>query len=214
MKKVLSIILLILLFFVICISNSYTKNSNFLIGKNIVIDPGHGGLDPGTSYNDIYEKNINLKISNYLKYYLESLGASVILTHSEDFDLARPNANYRKKSDFDNRIKIINSENADLYLSIHLNFLEDGRYYGPQVFYGDKILAEIIQENLNNKLSTGRTVKSIPKNLYMYNKLTTPGVLIECGFLSNEYERNLLVTKTYQKKIAYIIAYSIKKYYE
>lgn len=165
-------------------------------------------------YQDIYEKDINLAISLKLEKELIRLGASVILIRNGDYDLSKPNAYMRKKSDFDNRIKIINQKNVDYYFSIHLNYLLDSRYYGPQVFYNtkkenNKKIAEQIQDSLNEELKTSREVKKIPSKTYMYGKLTTDGVLIECGFLSNAYERNLLVKESYQKKFAKILANAI-----
>lgn len=120
-----------------------------------------------------------------------------------------------KKSDFDNRIKLINESQADYYFSIHLNYLLDSRYYGPQLFYNNnddknKVIAETLQNDLNQALKTKREIKKIPSSTYMYSKLKVPGVLIECGFLSNSYERNLLQKKDYQKKFAKLVAESIK----
>lgn len=174
----------------------------------IVIDPGHGSIDPGTSYKDVYEKDINLKISKHLKKELEKKGAKVILTRNGDYDLSSPNAYFRKKSDFDNRIKIINDESTDLYLSIHLNYLLDTSYYGPQVFYNKENggIANTIQKIMNKELEGDRKIKRIPDDTYMYSKLKNPGVLIECGFLSNSNERTLLLTEKYQKKLAKSIA--------
>ena len=186
-----------------------------LTSKTIIIDPGHGGLDPGTSYKNIYEKDINLKIGLYLEKELGSLGANVIMTRDGDYDLSSPNTNYRKKSDFDNRIKLINNSNASLYISIHLNYLSNSKYYGPQVFYnGDnKILAELIQNKMNEYTKGNRIVKTIPKDTYMYNKLKVSGVLIECGFLSNKIEREKLQSEEYQKLLAKAISLGVLEYF-
>jgi len=137
------------------------------------------------------------------------------LTRDGDYDLSKANAVWRKKSDFDNRIKIIDESNADLYLSIHLNYLNQAEYYGAQVFYNhdNEDLAKVIQQYFNEKTSGKRKIKGIPKDTYMYSKLKTPGLLIECGFLSNYEERNLLITKKYQEKIASVIAEAISDYY-
>lgn len=189
-----------------------------LSGKIIVIDPGHGGKDPGTVSGDIYESHINLKISKYLEYYLSENGASVILTRNGNYDLSSPNIYNRKRNDFDNRIKLINNSNADLYLSIHLNYLSDSSYYGPQVFYNEqnennKVIADTIQKHLNEQVKTNREIKKIPSRTYMYSKLKPDGVLIECGFLSNYNEKMKLKTDEYQEKIAQYIAEAIIKYY-
>lgn len=187
-----------------------------LQGKVIVVDAGHGGKDPGTVYQDIYEKDINLNISLYLEEYLSEYGATVILTRDNDNDLSYGETNHRKKTDFDNRIKIINNKYTDMYLSIHLNYLTNTKYYGAQVFYNkdNEKLAESIQEYLNNNLETDREIKEIPSSTYMYKKLEKKGVLIECGFLSNATERSKLVTEEYQRKVAQVIAEAIVNYYK
>ena len=186
-----------------------------LTGKTIIIDVGHGLEDSGANVGKIYEKDINLQISLKLEKELGSMGANVILTRDADYDLSTPNARYRKKSDFDNRIKLINTSNADIYLSIHLNYLNDSRYSGPQVFYNNdnKQLAESIQTSLNNFTKKDREVKTIPKDTYMYNKLKVPGVLIECGFLSNAKERSLLTNEEYQREIAASISKGVLAYF-
>lgn len=184
-----------------------------LLGKIIVVDPGHGGKDPGTVFRDIYEKDLNLNISLELEKELSKLGATVLLTRDGDYDLSLANSVWRKKSDFDNRIKYINESNADFYLSIHLNYLEDSNYNGIQVFGTKENMgyAKIIQENLNKALESNREAKLIPQSTYMYDKLRIKGVLVECGFLSNYKERNLLITTEYQKRVASEIANSISK---
>lgn len=202
-------------FFIFCLLfQTYKVEARLpLTAKVIVIDPGHGSLDPGTSYQNIYEKDINLSISKELKKELEKYGAKVILTRNGDYDLSSPNAYFRKKSDFDNRITLINESNTDLYVSIHLNYLLDSRYKGPQVFYDqeNKGIANTMQKQLNKDLNGKRKIKRIPNDTYMYSRLKVSGVLIECGFLSNYQERNLLVTEKYQKKIAISIAKGIKE---
>ena len=144
-----------------------------------------------------------------------ALGANVILTRDGDYDLSIPNANLRKRSDFNNRIKLINESNADMYLSIHLNYLSDASYYGPQVFYNkdNEELAKIMQKVMNAELKGKRDVKKIPSDTYMYSKLNVPGILIECGFLSNGVERNKLIKEDYQKKIAEAIAKGVLEYF-
>lgn len=216
MKTKLKILTLVILLISALFINTKVLALMPLSGKIIVIDPGHGGKDPGTISENIYEKDINLAISKALKIELSKVGATVILTRDDDYDLSVPNARWRKKSDFDNRIKLINNSDADLYLSIHLNYLTNNSYYGPQVFYNNeenKKLASIIQEILNSKLNSDREIKQIPSKTYMYDKLNIPGVLIECGFLSNFKEMKNLVNEEYQQKIASLIKEAIIKYF-
>ena len=189
MKKVFIFTFISVWFLILTVFKVDANNLTYpLIGKIIIIDPGHGGVDNGASYKLVYEDEINLSISLKLRNELEKNGAAVIMTREEDYDLSRPNALYRKKSDFDNRIKLINNSGADLYLSIHLNYYGNAKYYGPQVFYvnnfeENKIIAQFIQEELNKNLNTKRVIKiNINTN---YAKLNVKGALIECGFLSN-----------------------------
>ncbi len=216
MKTKFKILILFLLLISAIFINNEVKAMLPLSGKIIVVDVGHGGADPGTISNDIYESNINLAISKFLELELTKVGATVILTRDGNYDLSSPNARWRKKSDFDNRIKLINNSGANMYLSIHLNYLTDSKYSGAQVFYNNeenKEIAMVIQETLNNKLQNNRDIKKIPQKTYMYDKLTVPGVLIECGFLSNPKEKNLLNSTSYQQKIATTIKDALINYY-
>ena len=179
-----------------------------------MIDAGHGGVDPGTVVGSIYEKDINLKISLALREEITRLGGTVLMTREGDYDLGTPKATYRKKSDFDHRIAFINRSQADLYLSIHLNYLSDSAYSGVQVFYSsvnekNKSYANPIQKFMNEKLATSREIKRISNSIYMYSKLKVPGVLVECGFLSNANERKLLLDDVYIQKFAQYLAYSL-----
>lgn len=216
MKRIYKIILITILLISAIFINKEVKAMLPLSGKIIIIDPGHGGADPGTTKDNIYEKDINLAISKYLELELTKVGASVILTRDGDYDLSYPNAKWRKKSDFDNRIKIINNNEANMYLSIHLNYLDNSSYSGAQVFYNydtNKEIAMVLQETINKELNNDREIKKIPSKTYMYDKLTTSGVLIECGFLSNPGEFNKLKTAAYQQKLATVIKNGIINYY-
>ena len=207
------IILLILLTTNIC----YTKTiGNTLKNKTIFIDVGHGGKDGGAIVNEINEKDLNLEISLLLKEELIKKGAIVLITRDDDYDLSSPNIDRRKKSDFDNRIKMVNESNADIYLSIHNNYYTNKKYYGAQAFYtsNNKELASIIQKEFNKKLQSPLKEKQIDKTKYFYKRLNIPGVLIECGFLSNPKELELLQSKTYQKKIVNSIIEGLLVYFQ
>ena len=210
MKKII-IITLIILNFILYIP-TVAKNKKLILNDiTIIIDPGHGAEDIGTSYKNIYEKDINLNISKKLKTELESFGANIILTRDGDYDLSTPNTNTRKRSDFNNRIKLINESNADLVISIHQNYYKDTRYSGTQIFYkGNKELAEYLQKNINEE----RLSKPISNSLYMYNKIKTNTLLIECGFLSNSNDRKNLTDETYQTKYSKELAKYIAEYFK
>ena len=192
------------------------QNDIVLLGKVIYLDAGHGGRDPETLYKNIYEKDINLSIVRKLQTVLESSGAIVYLTRYGDYDLSNTYTNSRKKSDLNNRAKIINESNADLYISIHLNSISSSTWSGAQVFYDDVNsenikIANIMQEQLRTDLKTTREVKEI-STMLMNRKILIPGVLIEVGFLSNPNDRYLLQKSDYQYKVVNSIKSAIIKY--
>ena len=210
MKKLFALVLLIINISII----SYVKGENLdLIGKVIYIDPGHGGIDPGATYKDIYEKDINLSIALKLKKELENNGAIVYLTRYDDIDLSISTNNH-KKSDLNNRVRAINNSNADLFISIHLNSYGTS-WHGVQIFYDDnnstnEVLASIMDKNIKN-LNGNRTYKK-KNNLYLLKNIKIPGILVEVGFLSNENERYLLTNSKYQEKVSKSLCNGIKEY--
>jgi len=189
-----------------------------LLGKVIYLDAGHGGVDPGTVYKDIYEKDLNLEITIKLQEKLESMGAIVYMTRVGDYDLSNNNAAERKKSDLNNRVKMINSSGADIYISIHLNSISSSTWSGAQVFYDDVNdknyeFAKLMQKQLKKDLKTNREVKELT-NMLLNRKVTVPGVLIEVGFLSNSNDRYLLQQESYQYKIVESISIGIVDFLE
>lgn len=189
-----------------------------LLGKVIYLDAGHGGKDVGATYAGIYEKDINLEICLKLEEELTKKGAIVYQTRYGDYDLSVPNTINRKRSDLSRRSNIINKSKADIFISIHLNAEETGRYRGPQAFYNDnnkqnKELAILFQKQLNKDLYGKRKYKK-NNNLYLQKRIKIPGVLIEAGFLSNSNDRYLLKKDYYQKKIVNSIVKVLIYYYK
>jgi N-acetylmuramoyl-L-alanine amidase len=214
-KNIMIIIFLMLTLSFIRV-NSYVEELP-LLGRIIYIDPGHGGADPGALYKDIYEKDINLEISNALSNLLTSKGAIVYMTREDDYDLAKPNIAERKRSDLSKRIRLINDSECDLYLSIHLNATTSKTWRGAQVFYDDvnaqnKILGQYIEESFKKNLGTKRKLKRV-SDLYMYRVIDRVGVLLEVGFISNDNERYILKKKYYQEKISRAIATGVINYF-
>ncbi len=184
----------------------------------IYLDAGHGGKDGGADYGDTYEDELVLNITHLLRDKLENIGYTVYLTREGDYDLA-DNDNNRKRQDIIKRTGLINNSDASLYLSIHLNSSPSSTWSGAQVFYNDnlednKVLSEIIQKNFVNILgNTTREAKPI-RGIYLVKNVKKIGALLECGFLSNEGERELLKTEEYREKIAMSIYLSILEFYQ
>ncbi len=184
----------------------------------IIIDSGHGGKDPGkVGAKGSLEKDINLKIALYLKEILENQKLQVIMTREEDKDLSTTSTNF-KIFDMKERISLIQESNADLVVSIHQNSYSDPKVYGAQCFYytdseEGKELASIIQKQIIT--STNQTkIREIKSNAdyYLLKHSPLPTVIVECGFLSNPKEENLLLTEEYQRKIAWAIHLGILQY--
>lgn len=185
----------------------------------VVIDAGHGGRDPGkVGVNGVLEKDINLKISFKLKNLLELNDIEVIMTREDDNGLYSETDSNKKNVDLNKRVDMIQSNEADLAVSIHQNSFSEEYVKGAQVFYHvqsqeGKRLAEIIQEQLKETIADGnhRKAKS-NSNYYMLKKTQCPLVIVECGYMSNYKESALLVDEEYQEKLAWGIHLGILHY--
>lgn len=191
--------------------------------RTIIIDAGHGGEDGGAvSSNGVSEAQINLSIALKIQKLLEQSGATVILTRSDDnaiYDIDSKTLRQKKNSDLKNRVKIGNTSTADLFISIHLNKIEQSQYYGWQTFFKDgneqgKKLATCIQNNLNESIQkeNKRTPLKI-SNIYIIKNVEIPTTIVECGFLSNPEEEKQLQTDEYQNRLAWGIYNGIMDYF-
>ncbi len=195
------------------------NNSEKPAAVTIVIDPGHGGRDPGkVGVNDALEKDINLKISLKLKNLLEQNDINVIMTREEDVGLYSEEDSNKKRADLNNRIQLINESDALFAVSIHQNSFTQEYVKGAQVFYHaasseGRELALILQEEIKKTMDDGNRRKAKSnESYYMLKKTVCPLVIIECGYLSNLQEAELLVTEEYQEKMAWAISLGILEY--
>ena len=185
----------------------------------IAVDPGHGGTDPGMiGVDGLEEKGISLEISMKLSELLKEKGYRVVMTRKEDKGLSDPSASNKKAQDMQRRIAFLEEANPVLTVSIHQNSFSDQNVRGPQVFYYEnsvegKNLAEKIQESMNKSLAPKRP-RMIKANTSYYLLKRSKGtlVIVECGFLTNSEEAELLKTETYQQKAAEAIAEGIDDY--
>ena len=186
----------------------------------VVIDAGHGGTDPGkVGVNGAIESDINLKIALKLKEYLEEKGIKVVLTREDENGLYGAGDTNKKRSDMEKRCEIINDTAPDMLVSIHQNSYSSEGVKGAQVFYfknsnGGEKIASIIQSHLISEVdeSNGRQCKE-NSIYYILKNVTCPAVIVECGFLSNYSEAELLVTNEYQEKLAIAIGNGIVEYF-
>ena len=186
-----------------------------LSGNVIYIDAGHGGKDNGASNGNINEDSINFSISKLLVKKLIDLGAYVYTSRDGDYDLASNYDKNRKAKDLKRRVELINFIKPDLFISIHMNtYISDEEVSGGQAFYQDneksKLLANILQDKFNELSNKKKKAKS--GDYYLLNKTKYIGVLLECGFLTNDEELKKLSTLSYQSEIVENIVDGIGEY--
>ncbi len=229
-KFILFILLIGFTFFLISVDQFWESkrvmpviNESSFNKKRIIIDPGHGGIDRGSSYTNLVEKNINLDLSLKLKRLLSRYGADVIMTRYKDTALDHYNRRYksRHKRDLQARVDIINHQDADLFISIHTNyFSKECRIRGPIVFYqenkeGSKRLAERIQSRLNKISYSG--IKMLNNQIrrgdyFILNNSQKRGVLIEVGFINKKVDRWLLDQEEFRNILVYSICQGLLDY--
>lgn len=179
-----------------------------------ILDPGHGGVDGGaTSCTGKLESAFNLEISLRLNDLMHFLGYKTRMIRTEDISIYTKGETIaqKKMSDLKERVRICAETEGAVLLSIHQNTFPDGRYSGAQVFYPkgeeSKLLADKLQSAFVETLNPGSHRK--PKKaegIYLMEHIGCPGVLIECGFLSNVQEEGKLRSGEYQQQICCIIA--------
>ncbi|MDR3543855.1 MAG: N-acetylmuramoyl-L-alanine amidase [Desulfosporosinus sp.] len=192
-----------------------------LKNKVIVIDPGHGGADPGAQNSGLKEKDVNLDISLRLRKVLESRGCKVILTREVDKDFFLPGyilGRMAKRAELNQRINLASANNADLFISVHTNSFPQRNTYGMETYYHlksatGKALAELIQEQLI-RLQSDNKRKAKAGDYYLINQTQMPAVIVEVGFISNPRERKLLLSNNYRDSIAEAIGIGIDQYFK
>lgn len=189
----------------------------------VVIDAGHGGEDGGCVGADgTLEKDLNLSVALEVYDILRAAGINAVLTRGEDemlYDMYGDLSDYggkKKTYDLKNRVRYAAESECLLFVSIHMNKFSDSRYSGLQVYYSpndsDSITAALrVQSYIKDYLQpkNEREIKKAGGNIYVLHRSQMPAVLIECGFLSNPEERELLKDADYRKKLSFCIAAAI-----
>jgi len=194
--------------------------SRKLAGQVIGVDAGHGGYDGGcVGKSGVEEKQLNLEVAQKLKEELEDRGAVVIMTREEDVALIDPKTTtgYKKRKELSNRIAMLNEAGAEMLISIHMNEYSDASQRGAQVFYlkggaaEGRDLALAVTESLQDM--DGQYTRTAAAGEYYILNACDAAVLVECGFMSNVQEEQLLQTEKYQKKLAAAIADGVEQYF-
>ena len=200
--------------------HNFSSAVSKVVTNTIILDAGHGGEDGGAiGISGSKEKDINLAVTLKLKQKLLDSGFNVIMTRESDIMLCDEKQQKKKKlTDLKNRVAISTKNNEAIFLSIHMNHYEDITQKGAQVFYSvNNSMSEEIAKNIQNELketvdqNNRREIKPSGKEIYILDKIKTPACLIECGFISNPTEEQLLLNEDYQNKIADAITNGIIK---
>lgn len=183
--------------------------------KTVIIDPGHGGEDPGAvGLGGVLEKELNLEVSLILKELLTLSGCNVVMTRTDDILLYDKNASgTHKGQDLKNRLDYEKKYPGAIFVSIHMNKFSEEYCRGLQVYYSknnrmSKDLAESVRASVKEYVQpeNKREIKAANSSIFILDRITIPAILIECGFLSNTEEAALLSSKDYQSKLAFAIA--------
>ncbi|MGN4128198.1 N-acetylmuramoyl-L-alanine amidase family protein [Lysinibacillus sphaericus] len=187
-----------------------------LEGKNIVIDPGHGGVDIGTTGLTFgtSEKEVNLTVAQNIKRELEKrTAATVVLTRDKDIDLGR-----NQREALQKRIQIADDVSADLYISIHHDAFTDPSVNGIAVHYSShqnksENLAEILQASIFKQSINAKNRGVRDSDFYVLKNNSAPAVLLELGFTSNKEDEIRMVSKEFQSKTAISIVDGIIEFF-
>lgn len=219
LKRLIKIVLIVALlaaaavFVKVFVSNGGLKP---VISQNsrstLVLDAGHGGIDGGAiSDSGLKESDINLQIALKTEALVRFLGIDTVMTRETDTD----NSDNKAYSEHDNlvqRVKLANSTENAVLISIHQNEFPSAVVSGAEVMYSDnddsKALGLITQDNLVALLdsSNRRVARPAPKELLLTSSVECPTILVECGFMSNPQEVQKLASNDYQLKLATILA--------
>lgn len=189
-----------------------------LAGRIVVIDPGHGGIDPGCHLGDITEKEISLAVGRLLAEELESQGSSVHITRTADVELSPYGRTQRTRHgrDLEARVLLAESYEGEIFVSLHVNAAASERMGGGMVFYHKsseegRLLAQAILTHLK-EVTPGNQNAVLPADFYVLRHSRMPAVLVEMGFLTHRTDRELLQSQDGKRRIAQAIAQGIADY--
>ncbi len=173
----------------------------------IVIDPGHGGDDPGAvvTFSEKHEADHTLTTALLLKKELENLGATVILTRESD-----------KSVSLENRAQLSNREKANAFISLHFDSGPNSNASGTTGYYFTST-SENLAQTVNKYIARNLTLKSQGtkfQNFLVLRENKQPSILLELGYLNNPDDNKLIESTEYQENIAKSIASALKEYFQ
>ena len=223
-KKTIEIIMAVLLLTAVYLLSRETAKATAAGASepvDVVLDAGHGGADPGKVAADgTLEKDINLAVAKKVEAALKKQGIRVSMTRTADEMVHEEGMPQEKQTDMRLRCDRINSSGARCAVSIHQNSFTDTSASGAQVFYytgseEGRQFADLMQAELIRQVDpANRRVSKANDSYYLLRKTTIPLLIVECGFMSNPSEAELLQDEAVQEKIAGAICAGIQQYLE
>lgn len=223
LKTILICVFFVCLFVgIVTLSYFYQANKTGSAGLaiTVVIDAGHGGVDGGAvgRVSGARESDINLEIAKKLESYLKKYNINVVQTRTNKDGLYKNFGKTYKREDMSARKKIIEENSPDLVISIHQNSFPGASVRGASVYYSElsqssKAMAEKIKKELEN-IEECSSSKTAVGDFYMLYCTTAPSVLVECGYLSNAEDEALLISNSYQDKLAFALFCAIAHYFD
>lgn len=201
-----------------CMSRAVSGDAVTQETVTVVLDAGHGGSDPGKiGVNGTEEKDINLLIARKTKKLLKKAGIQVIMTRTKDEMLTGRDGSISKAADMQARVAAINHEKPALAVSIHQNSYHEESVKGAQVFYysqsqDGKEAAQLMQDSLQALDPENHRQIKANDSYYLLKRTEVPTIIVECGFLSNQEEAELLSGAEYQEQAAAAIASGIQSF--
>ncbi len=203
-------------------SENDVDSTDFLSKTAVVLDAGHGGRDGGAVAADgTLEKELNLKIAEKIYSVLSLCGYDCVMTRDDDYHLTYEGGGSKKTQDLKGRLEIASRYENCIFVSIHMNSYPNKGCHGLQVYYSDnteegKTIAETVMKRVKEGVQpeNKRPIKAAGSAIYILKKAEMPAVLIECGFLSNPAETELLKNDDYQTKLSLSLAAAVMDYLE
>lgn len=213
-------VLLVISFFLSDAVTAIAENTSLTPRRCIIIDPGHGGEDGGaTSCAGVLESKYNLEIALRLNDVMQLMGLNTKMIRTTDKSIYTKGDTIAQKkvSDLKERVSIANNTDNAMLISIHQNYFSDSKYSGAQVFYAptdsSRDLAQMLQQDISSYLqkTNHRKIKKA-NGIYLMEHIQCTGVLVECGFLSNDEEEANLRQPDYQKALCCVITASVSNF--
>lgn len=189
-----------------------------LAGKKIVLDPGHGGADPGALGRvlGVQEKDVNLDVSLKLRDLLVGMGADVRMTRDSDTSVAPPGSS--KREELQARVDVANKWKADVYVSVHSNSFtrtdKNGTecYHARQASPHSRVLAALTHQQIVERLGL-KDNGVLPADFYVIKNTTMPATLVETAYLSNPQDEAVLARPEARTEFAAALAEGLKGYF-